>query len=71
MNFTGSFRHGDHEHAVSLTLAEGVLRGTHGGTAIHDMRVERRGGGLLLGRGRDFARVLVAREGSRVRDFPD
>ena len=66
MNFTGAFRHGDHEHAVSLTLAEGILRGTHNGTPIHDFRVERRGGGLLLGRGRDFARVLVAREGSRV-----
>lgn len=66
MNFTGSFRDGDREHAVSVTLKEGVLRGTHDGVPIPDMRVERRGGGLLLGRGREFARALVARDGNRV-----
>ena len=66
MNFTGSIREGDHEHAVSLTLEDGVLRGTRNGVPIPDMQVERRGGGLLLGRGRELARVLVARDGNRV-----
>jgi biotin carboxyl carrier protein len=60
VNFTGTFREGDREHAVSLTLRDGVLRGTHNGAPVPDLRVERRGGGLLL------ARVLVARDGSRV-----
>ncbi len=65
MNFTGSFRDGGADHAVSLTLREGVLRGTHNGHPIHDMRVERRGGGILLGLGGTTARVLVARDGDR------
>jgi biotin carboxyl carrier protein len=66
VNFTGTFREGDREHAVSLTLRDGVLRGTHNGAPVPDLRVERRGGGLLLARGRESSRVLVARDGSRV-----
>lgn len=65
MNFTGSFRDGGADHEVSLTLRDGVLRGTHNGHPIHDMAVERRGGGILLGRGAEFARILVARDGDR------
>ena len=67
MNFSGTLREGDHEHAVSVTVRDGVLRGTQDGQPVRDMTVERRGAVLLLGRGSgEFARAVVARDGSRV-----
>ncbi len=67
MNFSGSLREGDHEHVVSVTVRDGLLRGTHDGHPVHDMTVSRRGPVLLLGRGPgEFARAVVARDGSRV-----
>jgi biotin carboxyl carrier protein len=66
VNFTGLLREGDRDHAVSLTLRDGELRGTHDGHALAPMRAERRDGGVLLGRGREFARAVVARDGERI-----
>jgi len=66
VSFAGTLREGDREHAVSFTLADGVLRGTRDGAPVPEMRVERRDGGILLGTGRDSARAIVARDGNRL-----
>jgi biotin carboxyl carrier protein len=66
VNFSGILREGDRDHVLSLTLREGELRGTHDGHDLHPMRAERRDGGILLGRAREFARAVVARDGARI-----
>ncbi len=66
MNFTGTIRDGDRERAVSVTLVDGVLRGTLDGAPFEDLPAARRGAALLLGGGPAFSRAVVARRGDRV-----
>ncbi len=66
MNYSGVLREGGREHAVSLALRDGVLRGTVDGKPVADTRVDRRGAVLLLGSGASRVRAVVARDGDRV-----
>jgi len=66
VNFTGTFRDGDRERTVSVTLRDGVLRGTLDGEVFEDLPAQRRGIGLLLGNAPAFSRAVVARRGNRV-----
>ena len=72
MSFSGTLRERGRDHVVSLTLRDGVLRGSHDGLPIHDMAVERRGSVILLvrtGAGGGVgvaARAIVARDGDRI-----
>lgn len=66
MNFTGTLRSGGRDRTVSVTLRDGVLRGTLDGEVFEDLSVERRGIGMLIGRERAFSRAVVARDGDRV-----
>jgi len=66
VTFTGTFRSGGRERRVSVTLKDGVLRGTLDGKAIPDTPVSRSAEGILLGAGRDAVRAVVARDGGRV-----
>jgi biotin carboxyl carrier protein len=66
VSFHGVLRGEGREHLLLVTLRDGTLRGTADGSPVPDTAVERRDGLLLLARGREAARAVVARDGSRV-----
>jgi biotin carboxyl carrier protein len=66
VNFNGVLREGEREHALAVSLKDGVLRGTRDGAPFPDLAVERRGAEILLGTGRGAERAVVARDGDRI-----
>jgi len=66
VNFHGVLREGGRDRVVSLTLKDGVGRGTVDGEPVGDLAVERRGAGLLLRRGGAPLRAVAAVDGDRV-----
>jgi biotin carboxyl carrier protein len=67
MTFSGVLRGNEREHAVSVTVKDGTLRGTADGQPVAATAVERRGAALLLGTGpAETVRAVVARDGARV-----